>query len=84
MRAAPAVLRAIAATEARASGRHEVSVCGDAAADPLVIPLLIGVGVTALSVAPAALDEVRAVVRSLDTRACRDVAASIIGAGAAI
>ena len=48
--------------EDRAGERHgrPVSVCGDAAADPHAIPLLIGVGCRVLSVAPSALDAVRA------------------------
>ncbi|MEH1126027.1 putative PEP-binding protein [Micromonospora sp. CPCC 206061] len=64
--AEPAVLQAIAAVVA-AGGRHgkPVSVCGDAAADPSVAPLLIGLGCTVLSVAPSALDEVRALIRML-------------------
>lgn len=71
----PAVLRAIAEVVA-AAHRHQrrVSVCGDAAAHPLVIPLLIGVGCDVLSVSPAALDEVRARVRRLDSRICADAA----------
>jgi phosphoenolpyruvate-protein kinase (PTS system EI component) len=62
----PVVLGAIAAVVA-AGQRHStpVSVCGDAAADPSVVPLLIGLGCTVLSVAPSALDEVRALVRAL-------------------
>ncbi|MCW6008272.1 hypothetical protein K1W54_27570 [Micromonospora sp. CPCC 205371] len=64
--AEPVVLQAIAAVVA-AGARHgkPVSVCGDAAADPSVVPLLIGLGCTVLSVAPSALDEVRALIRAL-------------------
>ena len=81
----PAVLAAIAATVV-AGERHgrAVSVCGDAASEPAAIEVLIGVGCRVLSVAPALVDEVRAVVRASDTLACRDAAAAIIGAGAAI
>jgi phosphoenolpyruvate-protein kinase (PTS system EI component) len=77
--AAPPVLRAIAtATDAARRAGIEVSVCGDAAADPEVLPLLIGVGVTALSVAPAALDEVRARVRELRLTACQAAAQGVM------
>jgi phosphoenolpyruvate-protein kinase (PTS system EI component) len=55
-----------------------VSVCGDAAAHPQVIPLLIGLGCDVLSVAPAALDETRVRIRRLDTRICADVAAEAL------
>ncbi|WP_326654925.1 putative PEP-binding protein [Streptomyces sp. NBC_01750] len=57
--------------------RHnrQVSVCGDAAADPLVTPLLIGLGCDILSVAPAAVDEVRARIRRLRHDTCASLAA---------
>ena len=73
------VLAAVAATVAAGerNGRR-VSVCGDAASDPVAIEALIGVGCRVFSVAPSMVDEVRAVVRSLDARACAAVAASII------
>jgi phosphoenolpyruvate-protein kinase (PTS system EI component) len=75
----PEVLRAIAQT-VEAAHRHgrQVSVCGDAAAHPLVIPLLIGLGCDVLSVAPAALDEVRVRIRRLDARVCADAAAQAL------
>jgi phosphoenolpyruvate-protein kinase (PTS system EI component) len=71
----PDVLRAIAATvEAAHRYGRQVSVCGDAAAHPLVIPLLVGLGVDVLSVAPAAIDEVRAIVRRLNHQLCAEAA----------
>ena len=78
----PDVLRAIAQTvdAAHWHGRH-VSVCGDAAAHPLVIPLLVGLGCDVLSVAPAALDEVRARIRRLDSDACADAARQALRCG---
>ena len=71
----PAVLRLIngvvAARSAR--GRH-VAVCGEAAADPELIPMLVGLGVDELSVAPASVQVVRAQVGGLDANACRELA----------
>jgi phosphoenolpyruvate-protein kinase (PTS system EI component) len=49
-----------------------VRVCGEAAADPLVVPLLVGAGVDSLSVSPARIDEVRARIRRLSYSACSD------------
>jgi phosphoenolpyruvate-protein kinase (PTS system EI component) len=72
----PAVLRAIA--DVLAAGRRhrrQVSVCGDAAAHPRVIPLLVGLGCDVLSVAPAALDRTRAQIRRLDHATCVALAA---------
>nr|WP_237519861.1 putative PEP-binding protein [Streptomyces sp. HUCO-GS316] len=76
MAAHPAVLDAIARV-VTAAHRHDrqVSVCGDAAAHPLVIPLLIGLGCDSLSVGPAALDEVRARIRRLRHDTCASLAA---------
>lgn len=60
----PAVLRLIgeAGSAGRAAGKP-VGVCGEAAADPLLAPVLVGLGVTTLSMAPAALGDVRASLR---------------------
>jgi phosphocarrier protein FPr len=76
MAAHPAVLDAIARVVTAAHRHHRpVSVCGDAAAHPLVAPLLIGIGCDSLSVAPAALDEVRARIRRLRHDTCASLAA---------
>jgi phosphoenolpyruvate-protein kinase (PTS system EI component) len=45
-------------TAAAAAAGTKVSVCGDAAADPLVLPLLIGLGVRTLSVGAARVPQV--------------------------
>jgi phosphoenolpyruvate-protein kinase (PTS system EI component) len=84
MTAHPQVLRAIADVVSSAH-RHErlVSVCGDAAAHPDVIPLLVGLGCDILSVAPAALDEVRARVRSLMQSTCVTVATGALACATA-
>ncbi|MGW3150857.1 phosphoenolpyruvate--protein phosphotransferase [Streptomyces sp. NPDC001177] len=76
MAAHPAVLDAISRV-VTAAHRHDrqVSVCGDAAAHPLVTPLLIGIGCDSLSVGPAALDEVRARIRRIRHDTCASLAA---------
>ncbi|MFD0635150.1 putative PEP-binding protein [Catenulispora yoronensis] len=75
----PRVLAAVDRT-VQAAHRHgrQVSVCGDAGAHPLVIPLLIGLGVDVLSVAPAALDETRVRIRRLDAGVCAEAAAEAL------
>ncbi|WP_406733548.1 phosphoenolpyruvate--protein phosphotransferase [Streptomyces sp. NBC_01794] len=79
MAAHPAVLHAIAQVVTAAHRHHrQVSVCGDAAAHPLVTPLLIGLGCDILSVAPAALDEVRARIRRLSLGTCTSLAAAAL------
>jgi len=65
----PAVLRLVGEVGA-AGGRTDkpVGVCGEAAADPLLALVLVGLGVTSLSMAPAALADVRLALseRTLD------------------
>jgi phosphocarrier protein FPr/phosphocarrier protein len=71
----PAVLRLIhqAASGARKHGRW-IGVCGASASDPIAAPILIGLGVTELSVAPALVPAVKAKVRQLRAEDCRKLA----------
>lgn len=60
----PSVLRLLKMTvEAAGKAKIPVAVCGEMAADPVAVPLLLGLGVRALSMAPAMLPKIRAVVR---------------------
>jgi phosphoenolpyruvate-protein kinase (PTS system EI component) len=79
--AEPAVLRAIADVVAAAARRDRpVSICGDAAATPLLVPLLLGTGDLALSAAPSALDELRVLVRGLRIAECRTATRAAVSA----
>lgn len=71
----PAVLRLVGGVvrAARSRGRH-VAVCGEAAGDASVIPLLVGLGIDELSVTPGAIGLVRDVLARLDPRACETLA----------
>jgi phosphoenolpyruvate-protein kinase (PTS system EI component) len=60
-----------------------VSVCGDAAADPAVLPLLIGLGVRTFSAGAARLPQVRAWVAAADTAECAALAREVLQAAAA-
>ena len=51
-------------------------VCGSLASDPLAVPILIGLGVTELSSAPALVPEIKALVATLTIDACRAHAAA--------
>jgi phosphoenolpyruvate-protein kinase (PTS system EI component) len=64
------------------ANQRSVRVCGEAAGDPLVVPLLIGLGIEALSVAPSRIDETRARIRRLSFAECRKVAQASIGLSA--
>ena len=78
----PAVLRLIAGVVRAAAvhGRH-VAVCGEAAADPSVVPFLVGLGIRELSVSPTSIPAVRALVAGLDLEACARKAAAAVAAG---
>ena len=57
-----------------------VSVCGDAAADPVVLPLLVGLGVRTFSVPAAYVERVRAWLAALDADECAALAAKSVTA----
>jgi phosphoenolpyruvate-protein phosphotransferase (PTS system enzyme I) len=71
----PALLELVRMT-ARAGERRgrPVGVCGEAAADPLLALVLVGLGVTSLSAAPACLPEVRATLAEHTLDDCRTLA----------
>jgi phosphotransferase system enzyme I (PtsI) len=77
----PAVLQLIAITaEAGRQAGKPVGVCGEAAADPLLACALVGMGVTSLSMAAAAVREVGARLGSTTSEQCEDVAEAALGA----
>jgi phosphoenolpyruvate-protein kinase (PTS system EI component) len=80
----PRVLRAIAASIAAArAARIPIEVCGEAASDPLMLALLVGLGVDELSVGAARVGVVRDWVRDLsaaDAATVADAALDMAGA----
>jgi phosphotransferase system enzyme I (PtsP) len=75
----PTVLRSIAQVAAGVGEKlGELSVCGDSAADPLMIPFLLGVGIRRLSVAPARIDEVRDFLGRLAIAEAQEVAGRML------
>lgn len=72
----PALLELIAlAAEAGLAAGKPVGVCGEAAADPRLAPVLVGLGVTSLSMAAAAVPAVHAALSARTLTQCRDLAA---------
>jgi len=68
----PAVLRLIKATAVGAAKHGKwVGVCGALGGDPVAVPLLVGLGVTELSVDPGSVPGIKALVRKLDYQLCR-------------
>ena len=72
----PAILRLIKMTvdAAHANGIW-AGVCGEIAGDPVLTPLLLGLGVDELSAAPAVLDQVKYIIRRVKLAEARELAA---------
>jgi phosphotransferase system enzyme I (PtsI) len=80
----PAVLQLVAATcSGGAMHGRPVGVCGEAAADPALAVVLVGLGVSSLSMSPRALPDVAAVLASVTLAECREIARVALGAEAA-
>ncbi|MGM1018202.1 MAG: phosphoenolpyruvate--protein phosphotransferase [Actinomycetota bacterium] len=77
----PAVLRLIGTVGAagRAAGKP-VGVCGEAASDPELAPILVGLGVTSLSMTPRALGRVAAALAGVTADECRRAADAVLTA----
>lgn len=80
----PAVLQLIDIT-VRAAHAHGkwVGVCGELAADPLAVPVLVGLGVDELSVSGRSIAEVKARIRELSLAQARTLAQQALAVGSA-
>ncbi|MFT4135053.1 phosphoenolpyruvate--protein phosphotransferase [Microbacterium sp.] len=77
----PAVLRLIGMVgEAGRVNGKQVGICGEAAADPLLAVVLVGLGATSLSMAPTALADVRATLLEHTLDDAKRIAAAAVGA----
>jgi phosphocarrier protein FPr len=68
------------AAEGAASRGRLIAVCGGAASDPLAAPILVGLGVRELSVAPAAIPEIKATLAALTLDHCKALADKALAA----
>lgn len=80
----PAVLQLIGMTGAagKAAGKP-VGICGEAAADPLLAVVLVGLGATTLSMAPTAIADVRATLLQYTRADAERIAAAALAADGA-
>ena len=77
----PAVLRLVKMLgDAGAAAGKGVGICGEAAADPQLAVVLVGLGATSLSMTPAALADVRAQLATVTLEQARAKAAAALGA----
>ena len=75
----PAVLSLVKmSADAGTGAGKSVGVCGEAAADPLLACVLVGLGITSLSAATPALPAVGARLASVDLETCRWVAGAAV------
>lgn len=71
----PSVLNAIAITAKSANTHNKpISVCGLMASEIMAIPILIGLGITNLSMSINSIAENKEFIRNLDTRKCQAIA----------
>ncbi|MBI5686168.1 MAG: phosphoenolpyruvate--protein phosphotransferase [Verrucomicrobia bacterium] len=71
----PAILRLIRNVVAAARARNIwVGVCGEMAGDPVMVPLLLGLGVNELSASAVALPAVKYIIRSMNMSDARTLA----------
>ena len=78
----PAVLRALrrVAEAARHHGKS-LSFCGEMAADPKLIPFLIGIGLKTFSVESRQIPRMQKFIGQLDSKACQTQAAHLLSLG---
>jgi phosphotransferase system, enzyme I, PtsP len=75
----PVVLRTLADIARRVGDRIDrLSVCGESAADPYMVPFFLGIGITSLSVAPRALRSVRDTIARYDAVTSEAFASEIL------
>ena len=75
----PAVLHLIGhATDAALRLRRPISVCGEMAGNPLVVPLLMGMGLRSFSMSASAIPRVKQVVRQASLDECRRLARRVM------
>lgn len=75
----PAVLRTLKHIVDEAHrAKVPVSVCGEMAGDPVLVPLLLGLGVDALSMTPPLLPAVKYLIRAMTMTDARELAAAAL------
>jgi phosphotransferase system enzyme I (PtsI) len=80
----PAILRLLRTVALRSRrARRDVSVCGEMAADPLLVAILVGMGFRAFSMTPAAIPVVKRGLSALDSREAAAVARRAVQARSA-
>jgi phosphotransferase system enzyme I (PtsI) len=75
----PSILRLIKmTTDAAHAHGIWVGVCGEMAGDPLMIPLLLGLGVDELSITPASVPQIKYLIRRVKMSEAKEIAAAAL------
>lgn len=71
----PAILRSISSVVAAcSSSRKDITLCGEMAASPFYLPLLVGLGIRRLSMNPASIRTMLDRAKAIDAPSCRHLA----------
>lgn len=76
--ASPAMVRVLGHIAKAGSEKCPVSVCGELASDPIFAPLLIGLGITHLSMSSSAIPEVKFLLRKITLAEAKELAANLM------
>lgn len=75
----PTVLKVLASIMEEAGDKaDQISVCGDIASDPLLVPVLVGMGIRKLSVAPSRVDAVKQRLMQFSLNEVEDISREIL------
>jgi phosphotransferase system enzyme I (PtsI) len=78
--AEPAVLHLIKNVIEQAKASNiDVSICGEMAANPRYVMLLLGMGIRSLSITPSMILEIKNLIRTVTTGQCEEIAARVLG-----
>ena len=75
----PAILRSVKfVVEAAKKVEIEVNICGEIAADPILVMVLLGMGLTQLSMNPASIPLIKNVIRSVSLSEAEEIARRVL------
>ncbi|RMD51092.1 MAG: phosphoenolpyruvate--protein phosphotransferase, partial [Ignavibacteria bacterium] len=71
----PAVIRSLYyIIQGGKKGKAFTTICGEMAADPMAVPLLVGLGLDSISVSPAAIPHTKKIIRSINFKDAKKIA----------
>ncbi len=75
----PAIIRGIKHTvDVAKQAGIQVTMCGEMAGDPFCVPILIGMGITTLSLSPNAAPGIKRMVRMLSYKECKELVDNVL------